>query len=347
MMDDNWAIPSKISTTTTSDQILTDEQIRSWREDGFALVDGLISPDLVQSVFNEAMETLRPLMESSQLDFGSGGMLEFPSGMSSCDDVSIHPNLLQAASELLKIPILSLRLCQSDVWMKCGKEQTTNDPQCNNSQRVHCDYGNNTLVHPPSWDQPEAVAMIVYYSDAEETGGSTALAPRLGPADPCYQWPLVQMPGIGGLPFFNDKDAAEAWMKVNRPEYFKMRQELYNRELRVKFKPGTVLLYRHDVYHRGTPVFPGKTRIVQNLAFRRSDAEWITCWNKGFARFMYGTGEKFTMEHIIGKCTVEQRTVLGFPAPGHRYWNAITLDAVNQRYQPYGFDRTPYEEAFN
>ena len=37
------------------------------------------------------------------------------------------------------------------------------------------------------------------------------------------------------------------------------------------------------------------------------------------------------------------RTVLGFPAPGDRYWDADTLDAVGQRYS--GMDMQPYYRA--
>ena len=50
-------------------------------------------------------------------------------------------------------------------------------------------------MHPPGWYKPEVVAMIVYYSDSDKVGGSTALVSREGPDDPVYQWPLIAMPG--------------------------------------------------------------------------------------------------------------------------------------------------------
>ena len=34
---------------------------------------------------------------------------------------------------------------------------------------------------------------------------------------------------------------------------------------------------------------------------------------------------------------------MGFPKPGHKYWNNMTIDAVNKRYQSFGFDITPYK----
>ena len=60
---------------------------------------------------------------------------------------------------------------------------------------------------------------------------------------------------------------------------------------------------------------------------------------------MYGDGEKFPIETIIAKSSPEQRCVLGFPAPDHPYWNPITLNAVCARYEIFGFDKTPYENA--
>jgi len=48
------------------------------------------------------------------------------------------------------------------------------------------------------------------------------------------------------------------------------------------------------------------------------------------------------MEKLIAEATVEQRTVLGFPAPGHDYWTPHTLAAVEARYASFGIDMTPY-----
>lgn len=53
---------------------------------------------------------------------------------------------------------------------KKGDLQKEAQIHSNADQRMHCDYGNNTLVHPPDWHSPECVAMIV------------------------YQWPLIAMP---------------------------------------------------------------------------------------------------------------------------------------------------------
>lgn len=86
--------------------------------------------------------------------------------------------------------------------------------------------------------------MIVYLSDVDDCGGGTAVSPRRGSDDPAYEYPLVAMPGYGGIPFVNDRTACEQYMADHHPDYFQLRQGLYERELHVKFRMGTVLLYR-------------------------------------------------------------------------------------------------------
>jgi hypothetical protein len=49
-----------------------------------------------------------------------------------------------------------------DTWMNHEKY----------GQKIHLDYGNNMLTYP-SVERPDAVACILYYSDAELCGGST------------------------------------------------------------------------------------------------------------------------------------------------------------------------------
>lgn len=57
------------------------------------------------------------------------------------------------------------------------------------------DYPNHTLVHPPSWEYPETVAIIVYFSDRTNCEGGTAVVPREGENDSLYTFPIVNTPG--------------------------------------------------------------------------------------------------------------------------------------------------------
>ena len=278
-------------------------------------------------------------VDPDHLDFGSPGRdFEFPTSVGPLDDLVLNEHLIVAVQQLLETT--DIRLLQADLWPKIGIKSNNYEAQANTDQRMHMDYGNNTVLHP-DWQSPEAVAAIIYYDDSEKTAGGTAFVPRQGDTDPVYQAPFIHMPGQAGKPFFNDRRTVEDWFNTNDPGAYKLRNTLYEREQRVNFKPGTILFYRHDLWHRGTPVMPGKLRRVHNLAWRRADARGWSNWNEGWARQSY-YGH---VESIIGRSTPLQRSLLDFPLPGDRYWTPRRIDQVDARFSFYGFDSTPYRQA--
>ena len=101
---------------------------------------------------------------------------------------------------------------------------------------------------PPA--QPEAVATITYFTDMEpgsedsDDSGATALSPG----------PLIKAPGGG----------------VSRAEP----EDVYASEVLGRFRVGTVLFYRMDFWHRGTPLRAGAVRRTAHNVWRRADAEW-------------------------------------------------------------------------
>ena len=123
------------------------------------------------------------------------------------------------------------------------------------------------------------------------------------------------------------------------------KKHLYPREKYVKYKFGSVLLYRHDTWHRGTPLKHGCLRLVINCTFRKADSEWISTLHQGWAWGMYR--RSMQVEKLIANLSVVQRCVLGFPSASSSYWNEETLEAVRCRYQPLGMDMKPYIEGMN
>ena len=66
------------------------------------------------------------------------------------------------------------------------------------------------------------------------------------------------------------------YFRENDPTIYAFRQQLYSRERYVRYRPGTLLLYRHDLWHRGTPMkSDGATaggdgmRLVLNMVFKK------------------------------------------------------------------------------
>jgi hypothetical protein len=131
-----WAVPSRAN-TDTKESVLTDEQVSSWREKGFALVDDLLPNELVDKVAQQAIDCLCPLKDVN--DFGSNGLMEYPTGLEDIDEITLHPRIIGAAAQLLNIQVRDLRMIQSDIWMKHGKpESSKRNPADNTNQRVHC-----------------------------------------------------------------------------------------------------------------------------------------------------------------------------------------------------------------
>jgi hypothetical protein len=82
---------------------------------------------------------------------------------------------------------------------------------------------------------------------------------------------------------------------------------------------GSLLVYRADTVHRGTGMTePDGGRFFFNLAYRVAGADWVGAnpWpRKGMAHWT----------PLVERASVRQLEVLGFPPPGHPYWNAETL----------------------
>lgn len=328
-------------------RVLAEEQVHSFRERGFAVVEGILPEDLLDCARADA-DAVFPAEGSPEAetwnDFGSGGRMEFPARSSAANEMTLHPRLLAAVAQLLDVEVRGLRLTQSDLWPKYGRGQRSGAERDNDDQRIHVDYPNHSLVHPPPWDSPEAAEILVYLSEFEKSGGATCVVPRSGPDDPAYRWPIDGTPGVGALPWLNDRASAEHYLEREAPDVAAWRAaHLYPREVPVHFRVGTLLFYRHDTWHRGTPLRPGARRLAQNLTFRKAESEWISTLQAGWAWAMYRPSQ--VMEHLVANASVDQRCVLGFPAPGHAYWTPLTVAAVEARYGPLGMDLSEYRQA--
>eukprot|EP00928_Gymnodinium_smaydae_P028161 TRINITY_DN21550_c0_g3_i1.p1 TRINITY_DN21550_c0_g3~~TRINITY_DN21550_c0_g3_i1.p1 ORF type:complete len:422 (+),score=37.73 TRINITY_DN21550_c0_g3_i1:94-1359(+) len=362
---------------------LTDEHIRSWREEGFLLLDRLIEPSLIERARSSAYSTLAP---GNHAEVRRGfGQLQFPyeSSESVLNDVTLHPRIIASAKQLLGCA--DVRLTQSDTWLKVGRPKPDAghwNRMDNDDQRVHVDFPNHTLVVPPPWHSPEAVAMILYLDDEDSCGGATRLVPRRGPNDEAYAYPsFCSTPGMGIVPYINDRTTAEHYLRERLPDVAAFRSQLYQREVEVGYRTGSLLLYRHDTWHRGTPLREGAQRVAMQLLFKRPGTDWFGHWNPGWSRFMYrperhdaskdnaspddawkkpsvtaglertvdifGGFEVAPLPRWVASLTVEQRSCLGFPPPGHPYWTRETLEAVRQRYEPLGMDMREYHSALS
>jgi hypothetical protein len=354
------------------DQVLTPAQVESWRETGFCILEskkegskdqlGWIYTEEEAYGFREAARTavlgdgksIQPLPDTKS--FGGVGFPFFGRNSEPLNDLTLHPRMLGAVKQLLKVPSKeSVLLTQADCWVKRDLEGDSGLPAeyVNTDQRLHCDFPNHYLTHPTPWYEPEAVSIIVYLDESTECGGGTAYVPRLGRDDDAYAYPYVHMPGFGEIPWLNDRTHAEKFLEKNFPESYRFRQKLYARERRVKYRVGTILLYRLDVWHRGTPLEKNKDRAVVNLIYVKPGTKHITSWHKGWAQNVYNTWasprtyppQVGKFELLMSAISPDQRSTLGFPNPGHPYWTKETIRAVGIRY-PH-MDMRPYQAALS
>ena len=158
---------------------------------------------------------------------------------------------------------------------------------------MHLDYPNHTLTHPPAWDQPEAVEIIIYLCNESDVGGATAVVPRDSHDDVAYNSPMVNTPGTSDIPWINDRLKPKLGFRSIIPR--SQSSATYDRGC----MPNIVrdqYCYRHDTWHRGTPLRPGFVRLAHNLTFRK-EASWISTLHPGWAWAMYKPDQR--MERLI------------------------------------------------
>ena len=129
-----WAYPSTVPQgPDDAPSVLTDAQVREWRETGACIVDGLWPAELVARVKAEAEATFRG---DTAADGGrrglSSNLMSFPAQQASLNEMSLHPRLLTAMSQLLRVPRTELRLAQSELWEKDERNRSANY-----DQRIH------------------------------------------------------------------------------------------------------------------------------------------------------------------------------------------------------------------
>lgn len=101
------------------------------------------------------------------------------------------------------------------------------------------------------------------------------------------------------------------------------------------YAPGSALALRTDLGYIGEPVPHGTRRLAQHLIFRKAAAEYVQ--SDAFIRSLSGHGE------LMGALAPAQRSCLGFPPPGHAFWQDPSCLALAIERYP-AFDPAPYIE---
>ena len=177
-------------------------------------------------------------------------------------------------------------------------------------QGMHCDYGNHTLAYPPKLPEYWQTAYLIYYTDVTATHAPTAVC----------SWEHYPE-------------------RVRWPAHYsrEQRSEIYDNEVKVVVPAGGLLIYSMRTFHRGTAFQDEGGRIAQFVTYAPAAWKWlgIVGWSAQAIRKEFRTW--------ISTATPEERTLLGFPEPGHVYWTEETLEGVSKRYPE--MDMSPYEDG--
>jgi hypothetical protein len=186
-----------------------------------------------------------------------------------------------------------IRLYQAETFAKYAGAADYEQP-------LHVDETNHTLVPPRRDGRFRQVQLFLYLSDVTEARGATRVVSRQ----------ITSAIPRGDL-------------VIHRAGAVRLDEH----EVAAVGPAGSVLAYSADTVHRGAAMTePGSGRFFFNLAYRPAGIDWVgdLPWpRRGIDPAMTGWIEALDLRQLLA---------VGFPPPGHDYWDDETLAATADRY---------------
>jgi hypothetical protein len=271
---------------------------------GFTVVESFLDPDTL-SAAQDALWEVYPRPEAYFADPAAyekftrsqfAGLRLFPYAPPALNRVPVYPDLLDAAERFLQTT--EIDCYKIELWAKYAGA-------IDYDQAHHRDYGNHTIVAPRADGLMPQMTCFILLSDVTELDGPT----KAVPIDKTRHLPIgVQRTEMG---------------------------ELFDDEVAVTGPAGSILIYKTDVFHRGSNFkAPGRSRFVMPVDFKARG--WR--WQGKLAWPNYANSPHWA--EAMTAMTPRQRDVFGWPPIGDPYWNAQTLSDVAMRYPE--LDLSPY-----
>ncbi|MBS02492.1 MAG: hypothetical protein CMQ24_07280 [Gammaproteobacteria bacterium] len=294
---------------------ITAEHEAHYREHGYAIVERFCDPDVIKAALANFDEVV-PGWVDFAADPGSAPRPEYY-GKPFPDQRGIphFPYKGDVLNDLTFHPELRrfATLMGEGEEMYCEQSHLTYKAsgQANFEQAHHLDYSNHTLAYPPNVPKYWQTAYLYYFTDVTLESGPTAVC----------SW--KHYPERILVP--------SHWTKEDRPE-------LYDNEVKVTVPAGSLLIYSMRTFHRGTAILgENHGRLGMFVTYAPKACRWA-----GIVGWPVSAGKR-EFRAWIERASVEERTSIGFPEPGHDYWTDETLDGVGGRFP--GMDMGPYREA--
>ncbi len=317
----------------TTARAARDDELTTWREHGWVLLDGLVDTDVIDDatadldlVFPSAEEYHRdpagardrwlgrPAEPPESYAWPPAGpgfradqhrwRREFPfPGSGALNRLCTHPSIVDFCERALGTD--DLRIYQAQLSAKYAGET-------NYEQPMHADRNHSWLparADGPWWH----VEGFLYLSDVDSGNAPTHLVSVQDSAGRASHAPLI-MP---------DKDP-----------------DLYAAEHAAVGARGSFLAYRPDVFHRGVDLTrAGSARFLLNVSFKVAGQDWV-----GFHAMQSRSTSPDWVSFAEGS-TPRGLELLGFPPPGHPIWDAALLEATADRYPK--LDLAPWRAGLN
>ncbi len=283
-----------------------------WETDGWCVLERFL-PDKAVAAAQERLGREFPSAEDFAVDrdpernapFRTDShtvMPAFPFESAALNDLVLHDRLIDLAEEFLGLT--DLRLYQGGLSAKYSGGAESDE------QLLHVDYGNHTLVVPRADVGYQHLELFVYLSDVTAETGATRMVSRKLTGDIPVERTYLSLSDYG---------------------------HLYGAEVPAEGAAGSVLAYRPDVYHRGVRITAARSaRFMLHVSFKPTQTDWLG------SQAWPGAAEGLAWHRCANSANVRQLSLLGFPPPGHPYWNEQTLAGVAARYP--GLDLAPWRE---
>jgi ectoine hydroxylase-related dioxygenase (phytanoyl-CoA dioxygenase family) len=283
---------------------ISDAKLAEVWDRGFTVVEDFLDADTLKAA-QEAMWGLFPKPEAyfaapeDYQDFSQSqfaGLRNFPYPSWELNRIPVYPDLIDAAERFLGAT--NLEIYKIELWAKYSGA-------INYDQYHHRDYGNHTLVVPSREQRHTQMTTFLLLSNVTDEDGPTKLVPQ----DRTRDIPLTRMRTKFG--------------------------ELFDDEVAATGPAGTLMIYKTDVFHRGSAfTAPGRSRFAMLTDFQERGWPWTgkMAWPN--------SGNDPGLAEALTRMTPRQRDLFGWPPAGSDYWTPQTLADVGVRYPK--MDLTPY-----
>ncbi len=283
---------------------ISDEKLAEAWDRGFAVIEGFLDAETLAAA-RDALWTVFPTPEAyfaapdDYPEFAASqfaGLRNFPYADWALNRLPVYPDLIDAAERFLGAT--DLEIYKIELWAKYSGA-------VNYDQFHHRDYGNHTLVVPSAERRHTQMTTFILLSDVTQLDGPTKLAPN----DKTRDLPISQLRTQFG--------------------------ELFDVEEAAVGPAGSLMIYRTDVFHRGSAFkAPGRSRFAMLVDFQERGWPWTgkMAWPN--------SGNHPGLADALTRMTPRQRDLFGWPPVGSDYWTPRTLAGVAARYPE--MDLTPY-----